>query len=343
MKRICIGLLASLCLSLGGCSWKDASDLSPVTAGAITQKNGQYILIAELAIPSADRASPDAVTVSGKAGSIPQAIDQTGYGLDAQLYWSHARVILLDKSLLWNGVHDCIQSLTHSSEVRPAVRLCAVRNTDAASLLKKGTSANGDPAGFALGDSISYAVQQSQTPDMPLYRMLDRLETDGIDPVLPAVSLDDTQAVLSGSVLFSDDAICGWLDEQQTGILSILLADGDTATVYDTDTRYQLSHICTKVTAKTDHRPHITVTIQADAACETDKQAQQVAHQLQEQSCAVISALQQSGCDALGFGRAWQREDADSWKQASSDAWQTLPVSVHVTCHAVQSSEGGSR
>ena len=164
-----------------------------------------------------------------------------------------------------------------------------------------------------------------------------------IDPVLPAVSLDDTQAVLSGSALFSDDAICGWLDEQQTGILSILLADGDTATVYDTDTRYQLSHICTKVTAKTDHRPHITVTIQADAACETDKQAQQAAHQLQEQSCAVISALQQSGCDALGFGRAWQREDADSWKQASSDAWQTLPVSVHVTCHAVQSSEGGSR
>ena len=62
MKRILIGFMVSLCLLLGGCSWKDASDLSAVTAGAITRENGQYVLTAELAIPSADSASPDAIT-----------------------------------------------------------------------------------------------------------------------------------------------------------------------------------------------------------------------------------------------------------------------------------------
>lgn len=342
MKRMLTGLITGLCLLLGGCSWKDASDLSPVTAGAITRENGQYLLTAELAIPSADSASPDSVMVFGKASGIPQAIDQTGAGLDAQLYWSHARVLLLDKTLLRDGIRDCIQSLTHSSEVRPTVRLCAVRNTDAASLLDS-ESTSGDPAGFALGDSISYAIRQSQTPDMPLYRMADRMETAGIDPVLPAVSLKGTQAVLSGSALFSGDILYGWLDEQQTGILSILLADGDTAAIYDTDTRYQLSNIRTEIAAEAGEKPHITVTVQTDVACEMDVQAQQAARCLQEQSGMVISALQQAGCDALGFGRAWQREDADSWKQAGTDAWQTVPVTVHVTCHAVQSAEGGSR
>lgn len=342
MKRILIGFMVSLCLLLGGCSWKDASDLSAVTAGAITRENGQYVLTAELAIPSADSASPDAITVSGKASGIPQAIDQTGYGLDAQLYWSHARVLLLDKTLLRDGIEDCTQELTRSSEVRPAVRLCAVRNTDAASLLNC-ESTSGDPAGFALGDSISYAVRQSQTPDMPLYRMLDRMETAGIDPVLPAVSLKGSQAVLSGSALFSGDTLCGWLNEQQTGILSILLADGDTATIYDTATRYQLSNIRTDIVVKAGDKPRITVSIQTDTACETDVQAQQAARCLQEQSVAVISTLQQAGCDALGFGRAWQREDAAGWTQAEPDAWQTLPVTVHVTCHPVQSAEGGSR
>lgn len=336
MRRLLV--ICLLCLLLGGCSWKDASDLSPVTAGAIAWENEQYLLTAELAVPTTDSASPKAERVSGKASSIPHAIDQTGAGLDAQLYWSHARVLILDQTLLRQGIRDCMLSLTRSSEIRPAVRLCAVRNTDAARVLSA-TSTRGDPAGFALGDTISYAISQSQTPDLPLYRITDRMEADGIDPVLPAVSLKGEQAVLSGCALFSDDTLCGWLDEQQTQILSILLSDGTTATVYDTDTRYQLSNIHTNITAEVEDNPHITVTVHADVACDRQMQAQQAARCLQKQSCDVISVLQQTGCDALGFGRVWQQ----AGNLAQTDAWQTFGVTVHVICHAVQSGEGGSR
>ncbi|MCD8355125.1 MAG: hypothetical protein LUE11_00930 [Clostridia bacterium] len=341
MKRIFI-LCTAVSLLLCGCSWKDASDLSAVTAGAITQDTGQYFLTAELAVPSSADAFPTAQLVSGKAESIAEAIDNTGYGLDAQLYWSHARVLFLDKSLLQNGIQSCIEELTHSSEVRPAVRLCAVRNADAAEILSC-DAISGEPVGFSLGDSISYAVQQSQTPDMTLYRVLDRVETSGVDIVLPAVSIQNSQAVLSGSALFSGDTLSGWLDEQQTSILSILLADGDTATIYDADTRYKLSNIRTKISAETGKQTKFTVDIHADAACETDAQAQTAAHVLQQQCSAVIQTLQQSDCDAFGFGRAWEREDTQDWRNASADVWQTVPVTVNVTLRAVQSSEGGSR
>ncbi|MDO4174431.1 MAG: Ger(x)C family spore germination C-terminal domain-containing protein [Eubacteriales bacterium] len=342
MKRIAAFFVCVSCLLLCGCSWKDAGDLSAVTAGAIVHDDGQYTLTAELAIPSSADSVPDAQLVSGQADSMAQAIDNTGYGLDAQLYWSHARVLFLDKSLLRTGIQSCIQELTHSSEVRPAVRLCAVRNTDADGILSC-DSISGEPVGFSLGDSISYAVQQSQTPDMPLYRVLDRIETAGMDPVLPAVSIQSGHAVLSGCALFSGDTLQGWLDEQQTSTLSLLLAAGNTATVYHADTRYQLRNIRTNVTAQTSDSVQFTVDVDADVACETSAQAKIAATALKEQSLAVVEALQQAGCDALGFGRAWERADAPSWRQADRDAWQEIPVTVHITLHPVQSAEGGSR
>lgn len=342
MKRIAVIFLCTICLSLCGCSWKDAGDLSAVTSGSITLDSEQYTLAAELAVPSSADAAPNAQLVSGKAGSIAQAIDNTGYGLDAQLYWSHARVLFLDKSLLRDGIQSCIQELTHSSEVRPAVRLCAVRNAKATDVLSC-DSISGEPVGFSLGDSISYAVQQSQTPDMPLYRVLDRVETEGIDAVLPAVSIKNGQAVLSGCALFSGDTLRNWLDEQQTSILSILLASGDTATIYDADTRYQLSNVRTEITAEGKEQIKFTVNVHADLACEANAQAKPAAHALKTQSIAVIEALQQANCDALGFGRAWERADAQSWQQSGIDTWQSVPVTVNITLRAVQSAEGGSR
>lgn len=49
MRRAGAALL--LCLLLCGCSWKDAGDLSAVTAGTISREGQQYQLTAELALP----------------------------------------------------------------------------------------------------------------------------------------------------------------------------------------------------------------------------------------------------------------------------------------------------
>ena len=340
LKALCAGLL---CLPLCGCSWRDASDLSAVTAAAIDSNADSYQLSAELAVPDAESATPQAETVTGTANTIIQAIDNTGFGRSAQLYWSHTRVLFLEQTVLQNGISDEVQDLTVSSEVRPSVRVCAVKNAAAAKILTDCASINGDPVGFALGDSLDHAIQQSQTPDIPLYHVLDCIETAGIDPVLPAVSIKDGQAVLSGAALLSGDALCGWLEEQQTTILCTLLAAGDSAVIYDDTTRYQLTNIQTTVSADTKEQTAFSIQLRADVACESSGQAKRAASALRAQCIEVVEQLQRSGCDALGFGRAWERADAASWKQASDTDWQSIPVTVHVTLHATQSTEGGSR
>ena len=180
MRRAGAALL--LCLLLCGCSWKDAGDLSAVTAGTISREGQQYQLTAELALPDADTAVPASKQVSGAAQTMEQAIDDTGAGLDVQLYWSHARVLFLDDTVLSGGIGSCVQELHADSAVRPSVRVCAVRESRTADIFAC-QSIGGEPVGFSVGDSLSYAIQQSQVPDMPLYRVYNALETQGTSKI----------------------------------------------------------------------------------------------------------------------------------------------------------------
>lgn len=110
----------------------------------------QYQLTAELALPDADTAVPASKQVSGAAQTMEQAIDDTGAGLDVQLYWSHARVLFLDDTVLSGGIGSCVQELHADSAVRPSVRVCAVRESRAADIFSC-QSIGGEPVGFRGG------------------------------------------------------------------------------------------------------------------------------------------------------------------------------------------------
>lgn len=325
MRRAGAALL--LCLLLCGCSWKDAGDLSAVTAGTISREGQQYQLTAELALPDADTAVPASKQVSGAAQTMEQAIDDTGAGLDVQLYWSHARVLFLDDTVLSGGIGSCVQELHADSAVRPSVRVCAVRESRAADIFAC-QSIGGEPVGFSVGDSLSYAIQQSQVPDMPLYRVYNALETQGIDPVLPAVSLAGEQVQLDGCALFSGETCSGWLNREQTAVLSLLLHSGEQAVLYDDGEPFVLRAIRVRRSVVEDA---CEIQVSADAACKTDEQVRRAARVAQEQCTRVIKRLKQADCDALGIGRL------------SGQAWRTVPVTVSVTMHAAQSTEGGNQ
>lgn len=118
------------------------------------------------------------------------------------------------------------------SAVRPSVRVCCCARKPRGGYLCLSVHWR-EPVGFSVGDSLSYAIQQSQVPDMPLYRVYNALETQGIDPVLPAVSLAGEQVQLDGCALFSGETCSGWLNREQTAVLSLLLHSGEQAVLYD--------------------------------------------------------------------------------------------------------------
>ena len=147
---------------------------------------------------------------------MEQAIDDTGAGLDVQLYWSHARVLFLDDTVLSGGIGSCVQELHADSAVRPSVRVCAVRESRAADIFAC-QSIGGEPVGFSVGDSLSYAIQQSQVPDMPLYRVTDVLHADGT-AILPALRVDAFgQTAPAGTAVFKNERLNCFLDGEIGG------------------------------------------------------------------------------------------------------------------------------
>lgn len=325
MRRVGAALL--LCFLLSGCSWKDAGDLSAVTAGAVSKSGQRYQLTAELAVPDADSAVPASKQVSGSAQTMEQAIDNTGTGLDTQLYWSHARVLFFDDTVLETGIRSCVRQLHADSAVRPSVRLCVVRDARADEIFSC-ASISGEPIGFSVGDSLSYAAQQSQMPDMPLYRVYNALETQGVDPVLPAVSIQGEQAQLDGCALFSGETCTGWLNQEQTAVLALLLHSGEQAVLYDDGEPIALRKLRVQLA---QGRDAWEIRLRAQAACDRENQLQRAARVAQEQCTRVIERLKQADCDVLGIGRL------------SGQAWRTVPVNVSVTMTAAQSTEGGNQ
>ena len=163
---------------------------------------------------------------------------------------------------------------------------------------------------------------------MPLYRVYNALETQGIDPVLPAVSLAGEQVQLDGCALFSGETCSGWLNREQTAVLSLLLHSGEQAVLYDDGEPLVLRAIRVRRSVAEDT---CEIQVSADVACKTDEQVRRAARVAQEQCTRVIERLKQADCDALGIGRL------------SGQAWRTVPVTVSVTMHAAQSTEGGNQ
>ncbi len=332
MKRAMVLLLPLL---LSGCTWRDAGDLSAVTSAAIAREGDEYAFTAELAQPSGDTPIPKAAFAAGSGSGAAQAIDTVGAGRDSQLYWSHTRVLLLDESVLSAGIAGLTDELTAASEVRPSVRVCAAIDTDAADILRDTQSLSGEPVGFSLGDALEQAVRASQSPDAQLYRVLDRIQTKGVDAVLPAVSQRDGQAVLSGCVLLDAGGVqCGRLDETQTTALCLMQASGEQAVVYDADgTRIALSDCQADMTADAQHG--ICIRVRAKAACTDARQLHRAAYVVRMRCIDTVRQLEAANCDALGLGRACER--------AGLTEQTGMPVTVSVTLSGTQSTEGGVR
>ena len=159
--------------------------------------------------------------------------------------------------------------------------------------------------------------------------------------MLPAVTLEDGQAVLDGCLLLSDGKPVGWLNKQQTAVLSLLYGDGDSAVFYAGTQRMQLHDAKIGITADTSQPEpvfYLTLTVQTD--CASNGQAQRAAAALQQECLRLIQTLQHTDCDALGFGRAWQRTDAAGYAARTTD-WTQSSVQVTVTAHALPNAQGG--
>ena len=146
--------------------------------------------------------------------------------------------------------------------------------------------------------------------------------------MLPAVSIQGEQAQLDGCALFAGETCTGWLNQEQTAVLALLLHSGEQAVLYDDGEPIALRKMRVQLAQGQDAWE---IRLRAQAACDRENQLQRAARVALEQCTRVIERLKQADCDVLGIGRL------------SGQAWRTVPVNVSVTMTAAQSTEGGNQ
>lgn len=346
MKNRRIALL--LCLPLlfcGGCwDYQEINSLSIVAGAALDRgEDGKPIITAELADLQSqpDSVTPQLLTGTGKSylAAGQDAAGQTG----RRLYYGHAQSIIVSKQIAEDDITPVLDLLSRQNDIRLSLRLLVSREETAAAILQT------KPSTEQLG---SFELSQRATEqgrgglDMPFYQFFSEVKEPGIDPFLPAVSVErqgeESTTQLDGAALFHGTQLRGFLDRDETQALLMLrnMGGGSLLTVPRSladqgDVTFSID------TCRASLRPEIHgdkvrcgIRLRMEAmVSELEGDQSVLTKEAQEELSALCSRYVQRrvqslvkdlqtkyGCDALGVGLSINRYHPRQWEQWR-DSW----------------------
>lgn len=359
MKRILICLSALLLLLCGCDSYRETNRLTIVSAGGVERANDDSVkLLVETVKLSQDSTTPEAALMTAFGDSVPSAFHNASLRMGTDLYWSHAQVIIIGQNLTRDGISPLLDYLSRNPEMRMSCRLITVKDAEAAELLTP-SPLSGEVPGYDLGLLVTRGTEVGFSPDVPLYKLLDTLLSEGVDPVIPAVTMQGKQCMPYGCAIFQKDKLAGYLNAEETQTL-VLLKDGlnGAPVTLDDGTVLRLKHAKTIITPKYENdKLYFDINIKSDARLETlgregaselSKRAEQ---HLTLQVEKLIKTLQKDyHSDALGLGRAVFRDIPSLWKTIGTnwsmlypDAECRVSVNVEITSNGLVKTRLGGK
>ena len=236
MKKIFPVLCAILiATATSACDYKDVDKVMLVAGCSVDGKPNNLSIVTE--------------TVSGKGGNDIKfdsykteikAQDFTNLMINIDklfgkyLSWSHMHTIVVGQDYAKNGIEELLNEMRCNNELRLNVCLLVSRDCPAKDIIM--TKSYGDDIhSFALITDIKGNSRYKTYPNTSLYKVLRTLNKDGIDLLIPAITISDSseekEAVMDGCAVFSDAHLVNYISENETVIALLLLGDGNDSVV----------------------------------------------------------------------------------------------------------------
>lgn len=363
-KGLALGLGLAALLAAGGCWDYQELDSLAVAAGAALDfgGQGQKIFTAQLA----DLQKPETVEARlaiGEGASYLAAGQQAAAKTGRRLYFGHAQTVVVSQQIARQDIRPVLDYISRQNDSLLSLRLMVSRQQTAAEILQAQPQSE-SLSGFELSIRAS---EKGQGLDMPFFRFYSELRQQGIDPFLPAVSLDGGQqgsARLGGAALFQGPRLQCFLDEGQAETLLLLRGgkpqspltlrrgpeQGGDAALTLRDCRAEL-----EVEPGSRGSPRARLRLYVKAAvgelagsqnlmAEQDRKEleSQCAARLEDQARLLIGLLQREQCDTLGFGLALSRQYPQRWQALSPD-WRQVFADMPVEVEAQVTVTGAGR
>lgn len=215
-----------------GCwDYKEIDDEIIISGVAVDydQESKGVTLTAEITLPTSGKESNfNSKIYQGKGPSTLDATVDLASKAGRRLLWSHAKVLILSKEIiaqekLFIGIMDWIK---RTREIRDTVWLLVTEEEFSGDILLKSNPQTQKIISAYL-DGLFLTRKSETFLSVPFSKFINDLQSEIVCTVLPTVRLEDSSngilPFLEGTALFYRTHEVGWLDGEQTRILSLLM------------------------------------------------------------------------------------------------------------------------
>lgn len=233
MKKISVLLMAVLLpILLSGCwDYREVESLTLVAGMAVDrgQNGGKYHLTFECIQMAGGQQTPSTqpMIVETEGNTIFEAVRDALKISQKRLYFNPCRVIILSEDLARDGIKPVLDWSLRDAEPRITEEILVSKEKTASEILKQEPQP-GQLNSYLISDLLRGTEGFSGETSMTrLYEVNNILNSDGVSLVLPGVSVNqevgDPKLELSGTAVFKEDKLIGWLEDEQTKYLNFIL------------------------------------------------------------------------------------------------------------------------
>jgi spore germination protein KC len=388
-KLLCLLLIVTVILTQSACWDKvEVEQLAIVLAIALDKgKDGNVKVIVQTINPNglaggsgtnSGGGGPAAYRNIGAEGrTIFDAVRAMGSTVPRQLYFSHNQVIIISEELAREGIIDLMDFFDRNPQIRRSNWvLISKQETDQRQLLDAANPLEVSPAG-RIERIIEQRSREPVYAPIKLGDLLEKLSNKGSSVYTAGVSLSFNRAIapnnpanqqgssgqvnpleinLSGTAVFKQGRMAGWLDEGETkGLLWV--KEGLTGGVHTVNlggkgkqVSLEITNTSTNMAATVDDAGEIMINVDIKAEANVAEsrayldykkpESLLILQQLlaarikQEIEMALAKTQQEYHSDVFGFGAAVYRKYPQYWKQIE-DQWEDtiypdVPVVINV-------------
>lgn len=371
-RRICLLLCAGLLLLTGCWDRVEVNDLGVVRIVGIDRAEAGVRVSIRMLIPT--RATKEAgargmITsiYSADGETIRDAVTRLQEKASRRLFWAHSGPIVIGEELAREGVRPVLDFWTRHREPRPTVLVAVVQGT-ALDFLQSQPALE-----RAVAESVREIINTRLQVRVSMVRFLEGMRTPGAHPVAPRLRAvpgfpggPEREVQVSGTAIFKDDRLIGWLEEDETrgllwlrnevgpGVITVSIPHGGKVSVETARGRtavrpvFRQGKLRLAVSIRSEHElQENTAALDLDKP-EVIEQVQGLLEQaLRQRIRQTLDRVQHEfQVDALKFGEAVRRGAPVAWEQRLKARWSEefpkVPVDLSITCRIVRNGKEGA-
>ena len=348
-----------------GCwNYREIDKLTLVTGAAIDKDDGtgKYVVTVEVLDiqPGGQDVETTTRTLSTEADTIFDAIRDLAKQTSERLYWSHAKTVIISRSIADEGILPIIDFISRDQETRFSMFIY-ISDKKMAKEVFQAKDVPSENVSYFLAELKSIKNTIPEYPTATIKRFAMDVNEEGVEPLVPVVCTIENNGEnipnIKGSMAFKGDKAVGYLNEVDTKTVLLIKdevgggvfvhtihgekeTDKLTLEIFKNKTRIIPRYVDGEVIIEIKINTNIAVgEMMGDIEVTTEKEhlalKERIEKEVEKQCERTIKKVQKEyGSDIFGFGREIKAKMPEIWKEIGSewdDRFRDLKINVEST------------